>query len=343
MGSVYVCAGGTGGHVFPAIAVYEKIKGPKKFITDERGMRFAVEGVSPRDVVLLKTIRLKFGNIISAIGNIFFTFLCFFKERPKVVVCFGGIVTVIPAIVAKLFGARLIIHEQNIIMGRANRLLKIFADDVLLSYQNTKYSSRGEYAGMPVRSSIKAVEYTAGDKLVVSVIGGSQGSTFFSTLMEKVLSIMNQEDLSKLKIFHQSKIEEAQGLTRMYAKYNVEAVVKKFFPNMEKLYEETNLIIARAGSATLTEISIMKLPAILVPLRNSASNHQYENAKYYADSGACILLDEDKTCHLKVAEYLKSFLKDMSLLQKYHDNFANITTIKHGELILEKVNEASTK
>lgn len=338
MGSVYICAGGTGGHVFPAVAIFEKINISKKFITDERGMRFTVSGVNSKNLVLLKTIRCDLFSIFKALNNIFFVLLCFFRSKPTCMICFGGIVTVIPGIIAKLFGAKLIIHEQNTVMGRANRLLKIFADSVLLSYKNTKYAKDGEYAGMPVRSSFKPSVYQIGPKLVIAIIGGSQGTSFFTSMMQKVLEELDQAELDSIKIFHQSRVEDIRFLSSIYAKYGVEAVVKKFFSDIEHVYKETNLVIARAGSATLTEICLMKIPAILIPIKTSMDGHQYENAKYYADSGSCILLEESSNSHKEVADYLKKIIKNKELLIACHKNFASINQVKYGELILEKMN-----
>lgn len=340
MGTVYVCAGGTGGHVFPAITVFEKLSGPKKFLTDERGMRFTVQGIDSRDLVLLKNVRFKISNIFKALLNVFFVTMCFLKNPPDCIVCFGGIVTIVPALIAKLFRARLIIHEQNIVMGRANRFLVSFADSVLLSYKQTKFAKSGEYSGMPVRSSIKPQKYSIGEKLVVAVIGGSQGSSFFTSLMEDVVTKLSEEERSKIKIFHQSRIEDARHLTDLYASHNIEAVVRKFFPDMERLYESTNLVIARAGSATLTEVLLTRLPAILIPLKDAMDNHQYENAKYYADQNVCVLLEESDECSEYLSKYLKQFIHTPRVLEDYHKCFDKIVDIKYGDLILEKVNEA---
>lgn len=343
MYTVYVCAGGTGGHVFPAIAVFEKITLSKKFITDERGMRFTADGVRASEIVLLRTIRFRITNIFSAVRNIFLTLLCFMRNRPSVIICFGGIITLIPGIMAKFFGARVVIHEQNAVMGRANRLLRHFADDILLSYEGTKYGDGGEYVGMPVRSSIKPAEYRTSDVLTISVIGGSQGANFFSDLMTEVLANLDPNDIKRIKVYHQAKREDIKRLTFLYKSYNADAVVKKFFPDMSKLYAVTNLIIARAGSATLSELTVTKIPAILVPLKNSMDNHQYENARRYADYGACILIEESDSCARRVSDLIHDFLKDLQTLVKYHENFNAIKSVKCGERILELVNEFGQK
>lgn len=324
MKTIYICAGGTGGHVFPAIAVFETIKAEKKFITDERGIRFTFSGVGNKEIILLKTIRFNFFSIVKTMYNFFFVLVCFLKNRPSTIVCFGSISTIIPAIVAKLFGAKVILHEQNAVMGRANRLLKFIANDVCVTYKDTEFAPNSIYTGIPIRSNIKKIDVNKKDGLVILVIGGSQGSGFFSRLMENAIRDIDEEYKRNITIFHQSRLEDLKRIRAFYAEFGIKAVVKTFFYDINEIYNKSDLVIARSGSATLSEISVLEIPSILIPFKTSSDNHQYKNAKFYADNGACILLEENNESYLKVKKFLIEFMLNKKLLLKYHDNFKKI-------------------
>ena len=295
--NILVVAGGSGGHIFPALETMNRLSNVKNelhvidtcFITDERGARFIPN--TTKKLIILKTITVTLKSVLAYFSNFFKLLYIFYKIRPNILIGFGGITTIIPAFVAWIFGVRIFIHEQNAIIGKANRfILKYFNAKCFLSFKNTKGISDmrlASYINFPVRSNIKQkdaiIEKKKKNEIGILIIAGSQGADFFDNNIPNIISKVFSENPNilssiRIKIYEQVHIENREKVKNIYSKLGIDVEIQTFFDNIDEYISKSDLMIARAGASTIFEILSSKIPSILIPLKNSADNHQYLNA-----------------------------------------------------------------
>jgi UDP-N-acetylglucosamine--N-acetylmuramyl-(pentapeptide) pyrophosphoryl-undecaprenol N-acetylglucosamine transferase len=302
--------GGTGGHLFPAVAVADKIKslipeaeilfiGTKSKIegkvVPELGYKFSsiwIKGFARKFNAenLLFPIKLIVSLIQSIIINM--------KFRPKVAIGSGGYVSG-PAIYgASLMGAKIILLEQNSYPGVTTRLLEKYADEVHISFDDSRkyfrFNEKLHLTGNPVRESLKRVskaEATSyfnmtADKKTLLVLGGSLGAT---AINQSVASVVKEFEKADLQVIWQTGRLSFDAF-KSFESDNVR--VLPFIEKMDIAYSACDLLLARAGGITIAEFLTLAIPCILVPSPNVAENHQYYNAKSLSDQGAAVLIDE---------------------------------------------------
>ncbi len=292
-------AGGTGGHIYPAIAILNEIKKTNKiiFITDKRGYGylsndktllnqnnveiFILNIISPFKKGFINKFKFLYLFIYSFIELLFF----YYKYKPKIQLSFGGYATILPCLIGKLFfKIEYFIHEQNAIMGRANKVLEPFASKIFIPFDKVirlKHIEKRIFSGTPIRKEIKSIKTRkrTKDKLNILVFGGSLGSEFFSVSLVDSLINIDPNVKKKLNIFHQVINSKIKKVKQLYKINNIKFEVKSFFPNIQNYYKNTDLIICRAGGSTIAEILHLKIPCIIIPLKNSMDNHQVINSK----------------------------------------------------------------
>ena len=356
-------AGGTGGHMYPAIAVLEEIKKTSKvfFITDKRGYGYLTNhktllNQSCFEILVLDIISpFKQGlmnkpKFLYFFVNSFFRLIYFyFKYKPKTQIGFGGYTTILPCLIGKLlFKVEFFIHEQNAIMGRANKILEPFASRIFTPFDKTissKYINKRIFSGTPIRKKIKSVKIKKRNKnqLNILVFGGSLGAEFFSVTLVKSFINLDPEVKKKLYIFHQVINSEIEKVKQLYRINNVSSEVKPFFPNIEKYYKNTDLIICRAGGSTIAEILHLKIPCILIPLKNSMDNHQEINSKIIYDNKLGWLIDENAFKNNNFKKLIEDIVnKNLHLekiklnLEKYKNKIDKKKNYKSSNEILTK-------
>ena len=306
-------AGGTGGHIYPAIAVLYEIKKTNEviFITDKRGYNYIlsdkalinqsnfktliIDAISPFKKGVINKFKFLFFFISSFIKLVNF----YFKFKPKTQIGFGGYTTILPCLIGKLFfKVEYFIHEQNAIMGRANKILEPFASEIFIPFNKImplKDLNKRIFSGTPIRKEIKSIKIKKrnSNKLNVLVFGGSLGSKFFSVSLVNSFINLDPKVKQKLYIFHQVINSEIKRVKKLYRINNIMSEVKSFFSNIEKYYENTDLIICRAGGSTIAEILHLKIPCIIIPLKNSMDNHQEINSKIINDNKLGWVIDEN--------------------------------------------------
>ena len=292
-------AGGTGGHIYPAVAILNEIKKTNKiiFITDKRGYGylsndktllnqnnveiFILNIISPFKKGSINKFKFLYLFIFSFIKLLFF----YYKYKPKIQIGFGGYTTLLPCLIGKsLFKIEYFIHEQNAIMGRANKVLEPFASKIFIPFDKVirlKHIEKRIFSGTPIRKEIKSLKTRkrTNDKLNILVFGGSLGSEFFSVSLVNSLINIDPNVKKKLNIFHQVINSKIKKVKQLYKINNIKFEVKSFFPNIQNYYKNTDLIICRAGGSTIAEILHLKIPCIIIPLKNSMDNHQAINSK----------------------------------------------------------------
>jgi UDP-N-acetylglucosamine--N-acetylmuramyl-(pentapeptide) pyrophosphoryl-undecaprenol N-acetylglucosamine transferase len=323
--------GGTGGHLFPAIAVAEQIREMKPeadilFI----GTKNKIEGrVVPELGFKFKSIwikgfsrKLNFENILFPLKlfvSMMQSLLININFKPNVAIGSGGYVAG-PAIwAASVMGAKIILLEQNSYPGVTTRLLERYAKEVHLSFQESKKYLRKEklhhLTGNPVRKNLGRMERTealrkfglSGEKKTLLVLGGSLGAKTINEVMSDNLKKLEEKDIQVIWQTGKNYFEQFQTLK------SEKVLVRDFIEDMNAAYSACDLVLARAGATTIAELLNLGIPSILVPSPNVAENHQYFNAKSLFEQGAAILIEDKNITKELIKTVLNTFSDDNKL------------------------------
>ena len=306
-----IAAGGTGGHMFPAQALAEQMlrQGWRvKLSTDARGARYtggfpdAVEIEEVSSATFARGgIAAKLGVPFKIAGGVLGMAARFRKDRPDVVVGFGGYPS-IPALgAATLMKLPRMIHEQNGVPGKVN---EIFARKVDLFACGTWPTTlpegvEGVHTGNPVRMAVQeragAGYIVPGDyPMSILVIGGSQGARILSDVVPPAIAALPMAALRHLRISHQAREEDAERVAEFYAQNGIDADVQPFFTDIPTRMTEAQLVISRSGASSVADISVIGRPSILIPFAAATGDHQTANARQLVEAGAAIRIPESK-------------------------------------------------
>lgn len=344
--TVLVMAGGTGGHVFPALAVVEELRSRGHsihWLGTARGIEtrlvpaagiplhlIKVEGVRGRGVTGL----FKAPFLISyAVGQ---ALTLIKRVNPDVVVGFGGFASGPGGMAAKILGKPLVIHEQNAVAGTTNRMLAKFATKVLAAFPGAFVNTAKEnlqVVGNPVRTSIQGMEsasnryQTRSEKnapMHVLVLGGSLGAKAINELIPATLAKLPSG--SRPQVWHQTGKNHADATTALYKQHQVTAQVDAFIENMADAYAWADMVICRAGALTVSELMAAGVASILIPLPSAIDDHQTYNAKHLSDVGAGISLVQRELTAEKLAALLLTELADRQHLLSMAERAQQLAT-----------------
>lgn len=308
-GRLVIAAGGTGGHMFPAQALAEAMvaRGWEVILsTDDRGARFADRFPPEVTVQQIASATFARGGVLSKmivpfriLGGIAAAFVRFSVARPTAVVGFGGYPT-IPALSAA-WGLRLprMIHEQNGVLGRVNRIFAPRVDRVACGTWPTVLPKgvAGVHTGNPVRGRLMdaaGARYRLAEDSPVHllVIGGSQGARVLSEVVPAAVLGLSEALRARLRITQQARPEDLDAVAEIYKAAGIRAEVATFFDDMSERLAASSLVISRAGASTVAELSVVGRPAILIPYAAAMDDHQSANARALAAAEAAIVLPE---------------------------------------------------
>lgn len=311
--SVFVLmAGGTGGHLFPAIALAQELRRRGHVVhlmTDKRVKAFG-DQFPARDVYVVPSATPSFKNPIKFVSacfkiaaGVFSSYRTLRKVKPDVVVGFGGYPVFPPFLGAWLAGIPGVLHEQNAVMGRANRALARMSRQIASSFSTTKfaepYVDKTILTGNPVRDRVRDAAaqfaYSApalGGRIDLLVFGGSQGARVFSELVPSAVALLPEELRKRLRIVQQCRSEDLERVAAVYAKQKVNVELAAFFDDLPERMIQSHLIIGRSGASTIAELGVLGCPAILIPLPGSLDADQKHNALIYEASGGGWLMDQ---------------------------------------------------
>ena len=320
MAKFILAAGGTGGHIFPALAVAEKLiaDGHEALLyTDKRGVPM-IEGKIDYQLIISSSpfaggiIKRFLGVALMSIG-LLQSVLYILLARPKAIMGFGGYPSFAPVFAAKLLHKPCYLHEQNAVMGRANRLLARQCKRTALSFATTKNlpdEVNSITTGLPVRAPFFATRtYKADkDKLHLVIIGGSLGARIFAQIIPEAARLLDDDIKAKLHITQQARPEQIAELREAYAKANIKADISSFYHDVASLYDECDLIISRSGASSVSEIAASGRASILVPFAHALDDHQTGNAQILEGAGAAILISEPDFTAQKLNEVLAQIL-----------------------------------
>ena len=304
-----LAAGGTGGHMFPAQALAEEMlaRGWRvKLSTDLRGARYT--GGFPEAVEIEVNASATFarGGVLAKalvpfqIGTGFLSaWWKMRRDRPAVVVGFGGYPSIPALAAAWVLELPRMIHEQNGVLGRVNQLFAKHVDRIACGTWPTKMPDElsGIHTGNPVRAAVmnkaKSGYIAPGDyPISVLVFGGSQGARILSDIVPPALADMPLEITKHLRISHQARDEDLPRVQQFYADSGIKAEVAPFFDDLPQRMNEAQLVISRAGASSVADISVIGRPSILVPLAAAIRDEQSENARALVDAGGAIMITE---------------------------------------------------
>ena len=327
-----VAAGGTGGHMFPAEALARELGARGWTVvlaTDSRGDQFAHAFPAAERIALnAATFRttdpigaVRGGlKIMQGVGQ---AQKAFKRLNPAVVVGFGGYPSLPALLAAKIQGRATVIHEQNSVLGRVNRLLAGSVSAVacafpILEKAPAKVKASAHVVGNPVRPDIQALaarEFKAPtDRINVLITGGSQAARLLSETVPQAFARLAEEIRHKLKVEQQSRPENLDTARSVYADAVIDAQVAPFFRDMASRLGEAHLVIGRAGASTCCEIAVAGVPSVLVPLKIAMDDHQTLNAKQLVDVGGAISIAEDDLTVDDLANVLQALLSDPARL-----------------------------
>lgn len=336
MKRIVLAAGGTGGHVFPAqsIGVALMTRGDRVFfITDRRGGRFFHDEIQPLHIMSVRREGGFFGTIRFAYALASEIWRCYWilqRLKPHVVVGFGSYSSVPSVVAARLLRIPTVLHEQNAVLGRANRYLARFVNCVTCSFEKTAVASSGNIVltGNPLRTTfINSVPYESlpQSPFSIVIIGGSQGSRIFSQVVPKAIMQLSEGQQANLIVYQHARPEDAETVRKIYEEFKGQLIIKDFFHNLSELYDRANLVIARSGASTVSELCSMGRPAILVPYGASLDGDQQHNANYLADRQACIMIREYEFTTRTLKKLLEDLLSDYTLLLQLATNIKKLS------------------
>jgi UDP-N-acetylglucosamine--N-acetylmuramyl-(pentapeptide) pyrophosphoryl-undecaprenol N-acetylglucosamine transferase len=324
---VMIAAGGTGGHMFPAQALAETMlrRGWRvKLSTDARGARYT--GGFPHTVIV-ETVASATPGRGGAVAKLAVPFRLasgvatavarMRRDRPAVVVGFGGYPSIPALSAARLLDVPRMIHEQNGVLGRVNTWFaqKARVDAVACGTWPTLLPDgvEGIHVGNPVRLAVReragAPYIPPGDHpMSILVIGGSQGARILSDVVPAAIDALPQAMRVNVRVAHQARDEDHARVADFYAAHGLRAEVEPFFRDIARRIAEAQLVISRSGASSVADISVIGRPSILVPYAAATGDHQSANARGLVDAGASVLIPESRLDPATLAEHIAAIL-----------------------------------
>ncbi|MCF7556052.1 undecaprenyldiphospho-muramoylpentapeptide beta-N-acetylglucosaminyltransferase [Pseudomonas petrae] len=327
-GNVLIMAGGTGGHVFPALACAREFQArgyTVHWLGTPRGIENELVPAAGLKLHLINVTGLRGKGRLSLVKAPFMLIKALLQARkivrelsPVCVVGFGGYVTGPGGLAAKLAGVPLIIHEQNAVAGTANRSLASFAARVCEAFPQTfAASARRRTTGNPVRAELffeTPRQTLIGRRPRLLVLGGSLGAEPLNKLLPEALAQVPAD--IRPEVFHQAGKHHDEVTAERYRAAGVEAQVAPFIKDMAQAYGWADLVVCRAGALTVSELAAAGLPSLLVPLPHAIDDHQSRNAEYLAREGAAFVMPQATTGAAEMAARLKEVLMQPEQLNR---------------------------
>ncbi len=343
-GKLLVVAGGTGGHIFPALAVAEVLQHDidihwlGSFVGMEKKIipgRYLIDYVSIYGVRGHGVWRKLFSpcQIVLAVAKSLYLLL---KIRPDAVLCMGGFACGPAGIAAWLLRKPLIIHEQNAIAGYTNRILSKFAKQVLQAFPEAFPSlKKAMTVGNPVRASIlqvamPAVRFANRQKPIrLLILGGSLGAKALNTCL---MHWLPSTDLP-IEVWHQTGEGDYSAVVAAYAALSILTKVTAFIEDMVAAYEWADLVICRAGALTVSEIADVGLAAIFIPLPHAVDNHQYYNAKYLQQAKAAIIIQQSELTPAHLQSVVQPLVNTPELLWEMAGYAKTLAKVEAAQMV----------
>lgn len=352
--TIVLTTGGSGGHIFPAQSVASELikKGYQVvFITDRRGNAFQnlpevqtyhllAESVAGRSIF---GKALAFLKLFLGAGQ---AMKLLAKLKPVMVIGFGGYASLPATISAQMLKIPTVLHEQNAILGRANRVAAWRVKMIATSFPQVEQVPKKIptiHVGQPVRAPILAKQNTPmpeSPEFSLLIFGGSQGAHFFSERLPEVLMKLPPDYRARIKLTQQARPEDEEMVRQAYENAGFNSLtIAPFFNNMPELLSQANLVIGRGGAGTLTDVMIVGRPVIVIPLPTAADNHQVANAKQLEAAGGGWVIEQKDFDADKLAEKLKDLMDHPDELKQTADKAHTLAILNAAERMAEIVDD----
>ena len=352
---VAIACGGTGGHIFPGLAVAEELLAggcdvlllvSKKDI-DQQAVR-AARGVH---VTALPAVGFSGGRLFEFCRGFTRSFAQvrkLFRERPaQAVLAMGGFTSASPVLVGKTCGTLTFLHESNTIPGRANRWLSHIVDQAFVGFPSAGkrlYTRNVVTTGTPVRPQFQPSDPAAcrvalglaSNRPTLLIMGGSQGAMAINRLVEDTLPLLTQQ-YAELQYIHLCGDADFERVRAAYGRFSCRAIVRPFLTEMDLALGSATFAFSRAGASSLAELAAMRLPSVLIPYPSAADNHQWHNARAYADAGAALLLEQRRSTPDKLMELTRKLLSDPNAFSVMREELVRWHAPRAGEQIAQKI------
>ncbi|MBM3251956.1 MAG: undecaprenyldiphospho-muramoylpentapeptide beta-N-acetylglucosaminyltransferase [Candidatus Omnitrophica bacterium] len=352
---ILIACSGSGGHIFPALSSAKELKKQNCEIfflqTNQENIDELIafmgfnlvysnlEGIS--FLGLKNKVQSLFKLFLAAVNS----FRIIAKIKPEVVIGFGGYHSGPIIVAAHLLKIPTLIHEQNVLPGKANAILSKFANRVAISFKESKdyfKSKKIVFTGCPLRPEVLGIskedalsKYNfAKDKFTILVMGGSQGSRSINLHFVKAVSLLEQKD--KIQIIHLTGKRDYEFVSKEYSKISVRCLVFDFLEEIGYAYKLADFIISRAGASTVSEIIALAIPAIIIPYP-FARKHQTANAKILSDAGAAVLIEEERLSAQLLQEQISLLISNKAKLDQMKQAFKRFPAFNAAENLSREV------
>jgi UDP-N-acetylglucosamine--N-acetylmuramyl-(pentapeptide) pyrophosphoryl-undecaprenol N-acetylglucosamine transferase len=353
---ILVVAGASGGHIFPALSFLERLKDRydiKEVLLvlpyDNRINQSLLSGFKVSYISISKVkLELSFQGIFS-LFNLFkgawesvWLLLSF---NPDIVVGFGSLVSIPMIIFAWFFRIETLIHEQNVLPGRANKFLARFVDKIAISFKESEkyfinYKSKLIFTGNPLRKEMiliakdKALDFfrLKHDRFTILVMGGSQASHRINTGFLKAVSEL--ADRSSLQVIHLTGYKDRDLVEKKYQELGIEARCFNFLDAMQYAYSACDLVLSRAGATSISEIIFFQLPAIIVPYP-FAYQHQLKNGQVLKNNGSAFIIEDSELEGNRLKEIIETLLNNIAMLKRMRANYTQLLMPRQDDLLSE--------
>ena len=356
---ILISAGGTGGHIYPALAI---IEGFKKYDKDLEVLYIGTKNRMEKDIVPKNGIPYYgieiYGlskNIFKDIKDVFLIFKAkkeikkkILEFKPDVVLGIGGYVTYPVLSVAKSLHIKTFIHEQNAIPGKTNKMISKYADIIGISFkESAKYFPNrnvlytGNPTGIRALNTPKIIKSSLGlndDKPLVVVVCGSLGSETVNNAMKGYLKTLENKDYQVVYITGKNLYEEFIKI-----KYPKNVKVLPYLDNLTGLLKETDVLVARAGASTIAEVLSLKVPTIFIPSPYVANNHQYYNAVSLKNDNLALMLEEKDLSIPNITKNIEDLLYNKDKQIKIKNNLNKVSTLDSTKIIYDAIKELIKK
>ena len=358
---VLIAGGGTAGHVIPAVAIGKALysKGVLKkeneihFVGSKRGAGREIVNEAGFEMSVLPgrgiQRKITFRNVVSVI-SLFLAFFrasfMIFRAKPEIVVVMGGYASLACGLAGKLFKVPLLVAEQNTVPGATNKIIARFAEVSAVSFEGVNLPN-SVLTGNPLRSEILHFiesdsrkearrELGVNDRIMITVFGGSLGARH---LNETVFELSQYWEGKAISIYHVVGIRDWPEFSQQAQKSigDVEYKMIEYLNDLTALIGAADLVISRAGATSVSEITALGIPSILIPLPNSPGNHQEENARFFEKNGSALLLPDNELSYVSLSNKISYLLDNESILQEMGKRTRDLTYLTAGDDIVDLI------
>jgi len=336
--TIFLVAGGTGGHIIPAKRIAENLCNDYNivFLTDNRFSDEKYPNFKYSKKYIIPSASSS-GNIFSKIKMLFTLYRSIRlskeiiqHELPDIMIAFGGYPTLAPVMAAKKKKIPIILHEQNSVIGRVNKFMLSYSNNLCCYFPNInipkKYKDKLFFVKSIEDNKFKSEKnYNIKDEIVILITGGSQGASIMSKLVPYAIIQLPEHIRSKIFIYHQCHNKnELERVKTIYKNSNVKFKVELFFHDIEEILFKSHLTISRAGAGTIFDIINYHCPAILIPYPNSKGDHQLKNAEYIQDNGGGIIIQQEDISSRILSNKLLDLLESDDILLDYSNKLKKL-------------------